>query len=777
MKSCGQALEAELGEVRAGENAVRMYSTVTGAEVNGAELGAGYWARNVASRVEFMRAVGAMGAEGLARYVEVGAERVLWRATAESATAGGAEEAGIGVVVTGALRRKAGAAESLREGVAELYASGAEVSWEGLNGGRGNCVRLPAYPWQRQRFWLTDGKTLVDSRGAGPLSLGAKADTESSQVESEWLYEVRWDAQSPTPSAATGEGAAPKRWLILADGKGVGAALAERLRGSGHSCLLAFRGEGDEQAASQSIETDSVKAVYGQQALDELFKDESERWDLIVHLWSLDSGAAEESPAWLEEAERVCCGSALSLLQRLSAQAGVSSRLWLVTRGAQAVGGKSEHLNVGQSPLWGLGRVMGLEHPGLWGGLVDLDPAAGTEETADALMSSLLDAGVEDQLAFRKGQRYVARLARRQPADLTPEPPSLNPDATYMITGGVGVLGLTVARWMVERGARSLVLVGRGGLERADDAGQGTLEGGKHKALAVVDALEKMGAAVRVVRADVADLSSMAPIFEELRGGEKPLRGIVHAAGLMEAKPLSEMDVEALLSVSRPKVSGTWVLHQLSRELSLDFFVLFSSAASVWGLRGFAHYSAANHFLDVMAHYRRGMGLPAVTINWGPWATSGDRSDAMQKILEKVGVRPLVPWRGLRALGQLLNSDGVQTVVADVDWGTFKPIYEARRARPLLKELAGAERGAGAKPAGERPAALAKLYELSPREQHNFLVDFIRDEVASVLGYDPSQLTDTKQGLFEMGFDSLMAVELNKRLEAVCERPLPPTMT
>ena len=291
----------------------------------------------------------------------------------------------------------------------------------------------------------------------------------------------------------------------------------------------------------------------------------------------------------------------------------VLPRLWVVTRGTQAVSMQTVgeqaatvepvRVAVAEAPLWGLARVVAQEHPGLQCTVIDLDPIVIPGEL-DRLLAELMHPDGEDQLAHRGDQRLAARLVRRNKAT-APSNAVLRPDGTYLLTGGLGDLGLLVAGWLVGRGARNVVLLGR------SDPG---VEAG-----AVIAELEQGGARVLVARADVTHESELVRALKELQSELPPVCGVIHAAGMLDDGILMNQSWERFAPVLAPKVQGAWNLHRLTRDLPLDFFVLFSSAASLLGSPGQGNYAAANAFLDALAHHRRGLGLPALSINWGPW--------------------------------------------------------------------------------------------------------------------------------------------------------------
>ena len=624
----------------------------------------------------------------------------------------------------------------------------------------------------------------------------------------ECAYVVDWPRKErDTRKAPASEG--PASWLILADRSGVGVALARLLRERGDTCTMLF--------AEDVRSTEMLGRV-----LREEWKSDGVLRRGVVHLWSLDAPPTDElSPASLDAAQHRGCVSALHLIRMLAAAGG--PRLWLVTRGAQPAGPSPSSVAVAQAPLWGLGRVLALEQPECWGGLVDLDPG----EDADAaprLMEELTQADGEDQVAFRRGERRVARLVR---APLENEAGAGLSEGTYLVTGGVGGLGLQVARWLVERGARHLVLTSRTGLparSRWDE-----LAGTARERVEAIRALEALGVSVTVAAADASDAAAMARVFETFGRALPPLRGVVHAAGVLTLAPLAELEVPALLDVLRPKVAGAWILHELTRQLELDFFVLFSSAAAIWGSKALGHYAAANGFLDALAHDRRAHGLPALSVNWGWWSGGGMTSAETEAFFRRIGLGEMSAAQSLETLGRLLADRTVQKTVAEVDWDAFKSIYEAWGPRPLLQEVETAarethvaravlgslpaaqglqawerilrerplqvavmpfdlgqwcasypaatsspllarlrlENGAGAAVGAAAPPSVAEaLLAIEPGRRRRVLLEsHLTQRVAQVLRLAPARV-DVNKPLKSLGLDSLMALELRNRLEA-----------
>ncbi len=472
------------------------------------------------------------------------------------------------------------------------------------------------------------------------------------------------------------------------------------------------------------------------------------------------------------------CETALRAMQAML-QSHSAAKLWIITRGAQAVkqpviADASNRLNPAQAALWGLGRGISVEHPAAWGGLIDLAPndLFSDEAVCDRVVTELFRTDGEDQVAWRKDDRYTPRLVRTSLGQCGDWQPS--PDGAYLITGGLGGLGLKVAEWLVQRGARHLVLLGRSGLE-----GQAAA-----RKVRAIEALKALGTKVTVIANDVADRSQMVVLFDRFGRDLPALRGVVHAAAAWSSAPFETLSAEALRDMLRPKVDGAWLLHELTADKALDFFVLFSSTTALWGARQLAHYAAANAYLDALAHYRRSLGLPALSINWGTWAEMRTASRIDQQSYAQFGLRPMPNDQALDILGKLLaRPDVMHITVADIEWRTLKAAYEAKRPRPFLAQVETLSQPhvehqvSTARSTAERSVLQQRLVQASVPERREVVASFVRAEVAKVLRLGSSHANDDQQGLFEMGMDSLMSVELKSRLEAGAGHALPSTLT
>jgi len=490
-----------------------------------------------------------------------------------------------------------------------------------------------------------------------------------------------------TTSPATGD------WMVVADGHPLATAVAESLAAAGLTVRL-------------------VSEVDGQPA------------DGILSLLALD--------------ETDGLRRTLELVQALD---GVNTPLWCITNG----------MSPAQSAVWGLGRVVGLEHPQRWGGLVDLDSASAVERLADVL------GGGEDQVAIRDGEIFARRLVH---ADPPADAPQWTPRGTVLVTGGTGGIGAEVAKWLADNGAEHLVLLSRRGADAPGVA-------------ALTDDLTERGARVTVAACDVADRDALAGIL----AGLDDLTAVLHAAGVPQLTMLAETTADELAQVMTAKTVGAANLDALLADRELDAFVLFSSIAATWGSGSQGAYAAANAYLDGLARQRRAAGRTATSIAWGLWGEVGMGSGEVAAQFGDLGLRAMPPARAIEALRRAVERAETCVTVADMAWATFVPRFTALRRNPLLDELpevaALATKDA---PKADTSALARKLADLSDAEQEELLLDLVLEHTGQVLGRGDDEPVESVRAFKDLGFYSLTAVELRNRLATATGLDLAPTL-
>ena len=370
--------------------------------------------------------------------------------------------------------------------------------------------------------------------------------------------------------------------------------------------------------------------------------------------------------------------------------------------------------------------------------------------------------------------RYLAQarqigkviISQSDPSSL--HSPGLQPirnDSTYLITGGLGGLGLQSAAWLVEQGASHLALIGRQGI-----SDQRTQE--------VIRRLEQQGTHVLVYTVDVTDREALSQTLDTIRVSMPPLRGILHAAGVLDDGILAEQNWERFAHVLAPKIAGSWNLHQLTQDLSLDFFVCFSSLASLIGSPGQGNYAAANAFMDALMCFRSSQGFPGLSINWGPWAETG-MAVQHEKHLTQRGLLPLPPRIGFRALASLLgqgpSTDTGPVAVSHIDWERLLRHLPSENISPFLSEVSnrGTQQNVPVFSSRSSLSVLHDLREALPEERQGVLIIYLTETAAQVLGLAPAQL-NAHQPLDSLGLDSLMAVELSNQIQTACGTQLSP---
>jgi NAD(P)-dependent dehydrogenase (short-subunit alcohol dehydrogenase family)/acyl carrier protein len=331
---------------------------------------------------------------------------------------------------------------------------------------------------------------------------------------------------------------------------------------------------------------------------------------------------------------------------------------------------------------------------------------------------------------------------------------------SYLITGAFGGFGKVVAQWLVEAGARDLVLVSRSGAETPE-------------AKAFVDRLRERGVSVTAIRADAGSEEDVTRLMVTVQTANRPLKGVFHLAMVIDDAPLAALTSDRMRSVLAPKARGAWLLHQATLDLELDCFVMFSSVSSIFGNPAQGNYAAANAFLDSLAHHRRALGLPALVINWGALGGEGyvARNERVAEFLARQGTGELSPHEVVDLMESSLMANADQAMAIRIDWAKWRQVFRSMQERPLLERIFSAIEG------NDSPGKVSdyrqRIESAAPDEVEGIVGQAVRDAVASVLRVKPETLRDD-QPLTDLGLDSLMGVEIENTLDASLGVSLPP---
>ncbi|WP_396136940.1 type I polyketide synthase [Amycolatopsis sp. 505] len=689
-------------------------STVTGEWAEA--LDAAYWYTNLRSTVRLDIAVERLKSEGFGTFIEASPHPVLTMALGED------------VVTLGSLRRDDGGLSRFHTSLAAAHVAGVAVDWTPAFPD-GRIADLPTYAFQRKRYWLdaprqevsadpADARfwAAVDGGDLGALAelLDVPAETsfaellpaiarwrrlrqERSTVDS-WRYRVEWKPL-PEPEAGVLSG----RWVVVVPPGADAAEVASCLTAAGaEPVVLEWPGDGSanndfsDAAGVISLLPDAPDTLLLAQALD-----------------------------------------------------GTTAPLWLLTRNAVTALPGDRAPAADPAQIWALGRVIGLEHPERWGGLIDL-PATLEPRAKRRLAAVLAGLDHEDQVAVRASGLFARRLAHAPSAEPVHR---WRPEGTVLVTGGTGALGGHVARWLARSGAEHLVLVSRRG---AEAPGAAELEA-------------ELACRVTFAACDLADRDAVAALVRD----HHDIRAVVHTAGLPQAATIADTSVADFAEVLAAKAAGAGHLDELLDD-DLDAFVLFSSNAGVWGSAGQGAYAAANAHLDALAARRRAAGRKATSVAWGSWAGDGMAGSAEAKDhLRRRGLREMAPDRAIAALQHALDADETFVAVADMDWPRFAAGFTAARRRPLIEDLPEVRVEEVVTEVGTGLAEAIRT--LGPREAAHHVLDLVRGQAAAVLGHDSGAAVPADRAFRELGFDSLTAVELRNRLTAATGVRLPST--
>jgi acyl transferase domain-containing protein/acyl carrier protein len=704
---------------------IPLISNVSGRLAGAEILTPAYWASHIRLPVRFAESLKTLLANGARNFLEIGPHPVL------TSMAKGQLQSDEDTYFASSLQKGRSAWDTMANALAGLYVQGVAADWVAFDRPFNRLRQpVPTYPFDRQRYWSDEGHMLAKQQSTNDLR-PVKRSTSPAVVP--LLYQTVWqDLPRKQPHTGTEKRAlVAGTWLLFGDPsqQAPQGELAIALTQAGQTAVTAV------------LPHDMAERVV---AFQQVFKNHPSVSGIVFTF----AQCTEDSPvsALSKLFDTLACLAHLTTAQTLP------PKLWLLVD-HQGHTGMSDWSEPVGTALQSMVRSLFLEFVSLRGGIIDclLPNYSGVAE-------DLLAPDGEDFLKWVNEGRQVARLESISATVAAVD--GLNSQASYVITGGLGGLGLRAAQLLAQRGAGQLVLIGRSEPSAAANL--------------IIEQLKFLGAKVQTLMLDVTDENAVQSLIKGLQASEYPPRGLIHAAGIMKPTPLAQADASTVRDVLNAKVEGAWILHRQTQALDLDFFILFGSISSQLGTAEHSAYTSANGFLAGLAHLRQRHKLPALCIDWGVWQEGGMVSAQALQDAQRSGFKALNFDRGLEALDQLLGAPATQLAVVDADWRTVKSVFGARRAVSLLNNLGEAALATVPVHSQKHSASVFVngLKQTPAREKLNFIRQQLQLCLAKVLRFSEDQLPALDWGFFDMGMDSISAVEFRLAIEALTDLEL-----
>ncbi|MCH9698303.1 MAG: type I polyketide synthase [Gammaproteobacteria bacterium] len=756
-------------------------SSLTGRLVNSEMAQADYWVNHIRQPVQFYPAVKELAELDVDIALEIGAKPVL------SGLLKQIEQASA-INTVPSLNGKGDNRLEIHQAIANLYEAGVNPDYSVIAAPAAK-IKLPTYPWQRQRYWVEkskqDKQLETEAHSSPVLQALANGETES-------LLESLWPDQTPDQSELQ-----------------LSRKLLERLNALHHQQLnadsyeqLVYAIDWKPYAIPLAKPDRGLLLIADQFGLaDKVYQLALERNIPVVLIESGDQYQKHSDQHFQirfnQEDDWQCCFSELPaelLTENLSLidfslsgleidQHDIASvsrvlghfivrikvlkkrdkpiPIWLMTQNAQTVN-KTDSINNWLSAVaWGMGRTIALELPELFAGLVDVSNSG--KNQLNTLTDIVVSAPKGQQLVIRDDVNYLAALTK---SSLPTNSLHIDTQGNYLITGGLGGLGLAVAEWLVSQKPGRIWLLSR----RIPDS----------DTQARIEQLRKQGVDVRSLQVDITRQDDIAIVINQITQQGGRLKGIIHAAGVLNDARIDNLNTEAFQQVLLTKVKGAWLLHEASKHLQLDFFVMFSSAAAILGSTGQAAYAAANSAMDSFAHYRQSVGLPALTINWGAWAEVGMAAELDQRHRQRMqdnGIIPLKPQTALHMMGQCIADESTQQILMGINWPQFTKAFSYAPTQSFWQSMASPQTASNeVEKTSEENNAADLLAGLNEEDARHWCQTQVEQALKQVLCLDAIKTIDQHQGFFDMGLDSMTVVELRENLERRLAKNLPTTL-
>ncbi len=712
MDALQPGMRAELADLAPRPPSIPILSTTYENLQAPAAFDAEHWATNMRNPVRFQQAI-TKAATDHHTFIEISAHPLLTQAVLETLHSA---QHGSKYACVGTLQRDSDDAITFRTNLNRVHTTHPPQTPHPPE----PHPQIPTTPWHHTHHWIPVTKVAGPTPKAVhhndlPAPVAAPSNYLGGALDS-WCYQMAWPSTPLTGAAIAGT----SRWLVLSDAE-LGEELA-RIAGSQCHVDVAQSSVLDDEAALSAALRGVDHVVYAPPAGR-----------------SVDAGMAYQ-----------LFGQVRRLVAAMASGTS-AAKLFIVTRNAQPIA-EGDHANPAHGALWGLGRTLALEHPEIWGGIVDLDGSVPAELAAPQVLSEVNAGDAEDQVVYRWGVRHVPRLQRRAvPAQ---SPVTLDANTCHLVVGATGNIGPHLIRQLAQMGAKTIVAVSRNPGRRLH---------------ALAESLAAQGTDLVTVAADATDETAMSALFDRFGADLPPLEGIYLAAFAGGPVLLSEMTDDDVTAMFAPKLDAAAVLHRLSLKTPVRHFVLFSSISGLTGSRWLAHYTATSGFLDALAYARRVIGLSATTVNWGLWKSLADAQDDASQVSVGSGLLPMDDEVAIAALPIVMSpAAGVHSVVVDADWTLLADAYRTRGSLRIVDDLLEGAPATSLVPARD-------WSNLSPVQIRTELESGLRDIVARELRIPESEL-EADRPLAELGLNSLMAMAIRREAEILAGIELSATM-
>jgi len=748
-------LREKISSIQALESRVSFYSAWQTKLIKSTECDSEYWIKSLRQPVLFDKTISQMLDDGFTNFVEISPHPTLQPAINEIA-----QQKSIIVQTSSSLREGINGRQAMLESLSELYVSGINIDWEPHHtSGNRQYVRLPSYPWQKERHWVGEKTTYFKN----DYQENDNSTSRTSKVDDELFLHVSWkESDDVLPFQAEQGGS--KSWLLLSadtpNARQVRAAMESR----GYQVIQAAPKDlliNDKDSRINPLDMRSNSSFIN---LFNTYFNDKEVCAGVIHMLNFSNDIMKDEDLPQEALDLHGCTAIMYLMQTIN-QLSVRNipSLFLITNNARTITPIDNINNVIHSSLWGMAQSLRYEFPDIKCKCIDLSSAP-IDEEIEALISEILAGNSEEQVAYRSNKRYVGRLRKGFPSNQQTHKKvsnlNISKEGTYVISGGLGGLGLELAKWLAKQGASSLVLLSRSGPKNTEQQD-------------ILSELSNIGVVVKTPKVDISDYSMLASTLENLEDSFPPIKGIIHAAGTLEDGFLVQQSHENFRKVFAPKVDGALNLHRFSKKLNLDFFIMYSSASTTVGSPGQTNYSAANACLDALAHYRVAQGLPALSINWGAFKDVGlaTANSIRAERLERRGVRGINFEMSLHAIELIAQSGTVNIGFMPFEVRQWTEFYPQASSSTYLSELINSNPRAASK-----KGDLIEIVTQAPKGKKLAAISYhVQDLVASILHQDPKKL-GLEMPFSNFGMDSLTGLELRNRLEVLSGHQLPATL-